>query len=154
MICYSCLNLAISIQICLSVRCPRPFYYPACEKLTSTCDNLGAVYSSCVDSKQLYEDIPDWEMLVSSRATWSYRVLKSSWHSSNCFPKKADDGSMYCKLWAIFQQSETGPFIPPEPQWLRISQGRLCDPALMSSVAIGNPERHMHKASHCGSKQQ
>jgi len=23
-----------------------------------------------------------------------------------------------------------------------------------SSVAIGNPERHMRKASHCGSKQQ
>jgi len=25
---------------------------------------------------------------------------------------------------------------------------------LYSSVAIGNPERHMRKASHCGSKQQ
>jgi len=24
----------------------------------------------------------------------------------------------------------------------------------VSSVAIGNPERHMRKASHCGSKQQ
>jgi len=23
-----------------------------------------------------------------------------------------------------------------------------------STVAIGNPERHVHKASHCGSKQQ
>jgi len=25
---------------------------------------------------------------------------------------------------------------------------------LIDSVAIGNPERHMRKASHCGSKQQ
>jgi len=24
----------------------------------------------------------------------------------------------------------------------------------VASVAIGNPERHMRKASHCGSKQQ
>ena len=68
-ICYSCLDLAISIQICLSVRCPRPFYGPVCEKLKSTCGNLGAVYSSYVDSKQLYENIPDCKMLVSSRAT-------------------------------------------------------------------------------------
>jgi len=26
--------------------------------------------------------------------------------------------------------------------------------ALIDTVAIGNPERHMRKASHCGSKQQ
>ena len=39
---------------------------PDSEKLISTCDNLGAVYSSdvVVDSKQLYEKILDCKMLV------------------------------------------------------------------------------------------
>jgi len=27
--------------------------------------------------------------------------------------KNADDGSMYCMLRTIFQQTETDPFIPP-----------------------------------------
>jgi len=39
---------------------------PDCEKLKSTCDNLGAVYSSDVDGKQLYEKSLDCKMLVSS----------------------------------------------------------------------------------------
>jgi len=39
-----------------------------CEYLKSRCDNLGAMYSSDVDGKQLYEKILDWKMLVSSRA--------------------------------------------------------------------------------------
>jgi len=51
-------------------------------------------------------------MLVSSRATQNYRVLKS-WHSSNCFANNADDGSMYCKLRTTFQLTGPGPFIPP-----------------------------------------
>jgi len=42
---------------------------PDYEKLKSTCDNLGAVYSSDVGGKQLYEMILDYKMLVSSRAT-------------------------------------------------------------------------------------
>jgi len=33
------------------------------------CDNLGALHSSYVDGKQLYENIPDCKMLVSSHAT-------------------------------------------------------------------------------------
>jgi len=33
------------------------------------CDNLGAVASSDVDGKQLYEKILDCELLLSSRAT-------------------------------------------------------------------------------------
>ena len=41
---------------------------PDCEKLTSKCDNLGAVYSSDVDDKQLYEKVLDSKMLVSGRA--------------------------------------------------------------------------------------
>jgi len=32
---------------------------PDCEKLKSMCENLGAVYSSDVDGKQLYEKILD-----------------------------------------------------------------------------------------------
>jgi len=40
-----------------------------CEKLKSTCDNLGAVYSSDVDGKQLYEKNLDFKMLVSSGVT-------------------------------------------------------------------------------------
>ena len=40
-----------------------------CEKLKSTCDNLGAVYSSDVDGKQLYEKSLDFKMLVSSGVT-------------------------------------------------------------------------------------
>jgi len=39
-----------------------------CEKLKSMCENLGAAYSSDVDGKQLYEEILDCKMLVSSRA--------------------------------------------------------------------------------------
>ena len=42
---------------------------PDCEKLKSTFDNLGAVHSSDVDGKQLYETILDCKMLLSSRAT-------------------------------------------------------------------------------------
>jgi len=38
---------------------------PDCEKLKSTCDNLGAVYTSNVDGKQLYEKSLDCKMLVS-----------------------------------------------------------------------------------------
>jgi len=67
------------------------------------CDNLRAVYSSDVDGKQLYENILDCKMRISSRATKNYRVVKTSWHSSNCFANNADDGSIYCKLRAIFQ---------------------------------------------------
>jgi len=51
----------------------RPDY----EKLKSTCDNLGAVYSSDVGGKQLNEKILDCKMLVSSCATYNCRVLKS-----------------------------------------------------------------------------
>jgi len=40
---------------------------PDCEKLKSTCDNLGAVSSSDVDGKQLYEKSLEYcKMLVSS----------------------------------------------------------------------------------------
>jgi len=42
---------------------------PYCVKPKSTCDNLGAVYSSDVDGKQLYEKSLDCKILVSSRAT-------------------------------------------------------------------------------------
>jgi len=42
---------------------------PDCEKLKSTCDILGAVYSSDVDGKQLYEKSRDYKMLVSSGVT-------------------------------------------------------------------------------------
>ena len=42
---------------------------PDCQKLKSTCDNLGAVYNSDVDGKQLDEKIIDCKMVVSSRAT-------------------------------------------------------------------------------------
>jgi len=42
---------------------------PECEKLKSACDNLGAVYSSDVDGKQLYEKSLDCKMLVSSDVT-------------------------------------------------------------------------------------
>jgi len=37
---------------------------PEGEKLKSMCDNLGAVYSSDVDGKQLYEKSLDCKMLV------------------------------------------------------------------------------------------
>jgi len=67
---------------------------PDCEKLKSTFDNLGAVHSSDVDGKQLYQNILDCKMLVSSRATWNDRVVKSSWQSSICCANNADDGSM------------------------------------------------------------
>jgi len=33
------------------------------------CDNLGTVFSSYADGKQILENIPDCKMLVSSRAT-------------------------------------------------------------------------------------
>jgi len=42
---------------------------PDCEKLKSTCDNLGAVYSSDVNGKKLHEKILDCKMLLSRRAT-------------------------------------------------------------------------------------
>ena len=42
---------------------------PDCEKLKSTCDNLGAVCSSDVDGKQLHEKSLDCKMLVSSGVT-------------------------------------------------------------------------------------
>ena len=42
---------------------------PDCEKLKSTCDNLGAVYSSDVDGRQLYEKSLDCKMLVSRGVT-------------------------------------------------------------------------------------
>ena len=42
---------------------------PDCEKLKSMCDNLGAVYSSDVDGKHLYEKSLDCKMLVSSGVT-------------------------------------------------------------------------------------
>jgi len=42
---------------------------PDCEKLKSTCDNLGAVYSSDVDGKQLHEKSRNCKMLVSNRVT-------------------------------------------------------------------------------------
>jgi len=42
---------------------------PDCEKLKSTCDNLGGVHSSDVDGKQLYEKSLNCKMLVSSGVT-------------------------------------------------------------------------------------
>jgi len=47
--CYLCFELTFSVQIWLSVRCPRPLYGPDREKLKSMCDNFGAVYRSYVD---------------------------------------------------------------------------------------------------------
>jgi len=103
-----------------------------CEKLKSMRDNLGTVYSSDVDSKQLYEKSRDCKMLVSSGVTQNYRVLMS-WHSSNCFANNADDVSYTvftasCKdlsvNWNWF-------FHTSGPRWLTISQGSLCDIALM-----------------------
>jgi len=44
-------------------------YGTDCEKLKFMRDNLGAVYSSYVDGKQLFENILDCTMLVLSRAT-------------------------------------------------------------------------------------
>jgi len=37
---------------------------------------------------------------------------------------------------------------------LRNGFGNHLKKSTISPVAIGNPERHMRKASHCGSKQQ
>ena len=37
-----------------------------CEQSESMCENLGAVYSSDIDGKQLYDDIIDCKMLISS----------------------------------------------------------------------------------------
>jgi len=68
-VCYLCLDLAFSVQIRLSVRCPRILYCPDYEKLKSMSDNLGTVLSSYVDGKQMYENIPDCKMLDSSHAT-------------------------------------------------------------------------------------
>ena len=42
---------------------------PDCEKLKSTCDNLGVVYRSDVDDKQLCEMSLACKMLVSSGVT-------------------------------------------------------------------------------------
>jgi len=56
-ICSSCLELAFSVQIWLSVGCSSQglCYSPDSDKLKSVCDNLEAVYSSNVDGKQLYK---------------------------------------------------------------------------------------------------
>jgi len=40
-------------------------------------------------------------MLISSRATSNYCVLKTSWHSSNCLANIVEDGSTHCKLQTI-----------------------------------------------------
>jgi len=78
-------------------------------------DNLGAVFSSYVVGKQMYENIPDCKMQVSSRATLKLsRPEVLAFFELLC--KNSDDGSIYRKLRAILQQSETRPFIPPEPQ--------------------------------------
>jgi len=39
---------------------------------------------------------------------------------------------------------------PPVHMWITCRQGKDGP----DSVAIGNPERHVRKASHCGNKQQ
>jgi len=44
-------------------------YGPNCEKLKSTCENLGTVYSPDLDGKHLNEEILDCKIVVSSRAT-------------------------------------------------------------------------------------
>jgi len=42
---------------------------PDCEKLKSTCDNLGAACSSDVDGKRIYAKSADRKILVSSGVT-------------------------------------------------------------------------------------
>jgi len=48
---------------------PDLCYNPYCEKLKSMCENLGAVYSSHVNGKRLYERILDCKVLILRCAT-------------------------------------------------------------------------------------
>jgi len=56
-------------------------YGPDCEKLKSTCEDLGTVYSSVVYNKHFNEEILDCKMLVSSRVTRK-AVSVASWERS------------------------------------------------------------------------
>ena len=54
----------------------RLCYIRNCGNLELLCDNLASVYSDDLDGKQLYGDVIDCQMLISSRTTLGYRDLK------------------------------------------------------------------------------
>jgi len=58
------------------------------------CENLEGVYSSDADGKQLYEEILDSKMPVSSRATQNLQLLCKKYRRRQY---------ILCKLRAIFQ---------------------------------------------------
>jgi len=105
---------------------------PDCEKLKSTCDNLGAVRSSDVDGKQLYEKSLDYKMLVSSD---KLKII-ASWSPDNV--RIALQIMLTMAVIQYFLQASNDlsvnwnwSFHTSGPRWLTISQGRLCDIALM-----------------------
>jgi len=113
--------------IWLSVRCPRLSYGLDCEKLKSTCDNLGALYSSDVDGKQLYENIPDCKMLFSS-------ANKITASLSPHYILRIVLQKMLTMAVSISREQS---FSKPKLSYLRVSMtknksGRLCDLALMT----------------------
>ena len=77
----------------------RICYSRDCENLESLCDNLASVYSDDLDSNQLYGEIIDCKMLISSRIN----VRLSRPEDLLTFVVEYGDESAFCNLWIALQ---------------------------------------------------
>ena len=77
----------------------RICYSRDCENLESLCDNLASVYSDDLDSNQLYEEIIDCKMLISSRIN----VRFSRPEDLLIFVVEYGDESVFSNLWIALQ---------------------------------------------------
>ena len=94
-------------------------------------------WNGCSTSAPRSSAAKQWSQQLAQKRKKKNRVLQSSWHSSNCFANISrryvlQAGSSLSVIWnASFDTSW--------PQWLTITQGRLCDLAL--SIEMDDTEK-------------
>ena len=140
-ICYSCLEPAFTVQIWLSVRCPKPLCSPDCEKLKIYVWQLRI----CV------QFICRWQAVVGKYSRLQIASFKSCNLKLFCPEVLLTFFELLCKKcwrWQLYVLQATSDllvnwnrsFHTSESQQLSISRGRLCDLALkcLESVILCN----------------
>ena len=120
----------------------RICYSRDCENLESLCGNLASVYSDDLDGNQLYGQIIDCKMLISSRIN----VRLSQPKDLLTFIVEYGDGSIFPNLWIALQilLIEVASIVSCEQLFSKLklilsylrssmSQKRLCNLALLST---------------------
>jgi len=82
---------------------------------------------------------------------WNSRSIFKKWHEFKNYLSALDD---LPDVLCIQESHLTPKYQPSIPHYQVIRKNRPLSKGKGGGIAIGYPERHMRKASHCGSKQQ